>query len=202
MNRKDVVVLGPGLGRAPESLNLAYDIINKCKEMQKPLVIDADGLYAIYKNASILNNYPSPGVILTPNNMEVKRLKQAIPESYEPWYEYWGKFVTVLEKGEKDHYHSNQGQFDWILKESGSGRRAGGQGDILSGALGTFLNWALISNLCQEDHSVALAQSVASYAAAKFTRTCNHKAYTKHGRSMIASDMLNEIHSSFDELFT
>ncbi|XP_026491999.2 ATP-dependent (S)-NAD(P)H-hydrate dehydratase-like [Vanessa tameamea] len=199
---KDVVVLGPGLGRAAKGLDLAYDIINICRELRKPLVIDADGLYALYKNITILKNYPSPGVILTPNNAEVKRLKEAIPLGDTNWYEYWGDYVTVLEKGEQDQYHSNFERFDWCLNEGGSGRRAGGQGDILAGSLGTFFNWALKANLCENNQSISLAQSVASYAAAKFTRRCNYKAYRSHGRSMIASDMLNEIHSTFDELFT
>lgn len=202
LHGKDVVVLGPGLGRTPEALNLAYSLINTCKEMRKPLVIDADGLYAIYKNATILKDYPSPGAILTPNKAEIQRLKQAIPENSTPWKQYWGNYVTVLEKGQTDHYHSSQGNFDWSLNESGSGRRAGGQGDILSGALGTFLNWGLKSNFCVKEQTVALAHSIATFAAAKFTRTCNFKAYAKYGRSMIASDMLNEIHSAYDELFT
>ncbi|XP_050352672.1 ATP-dependent (S)-NAD(P)H-hydrate dehydratase-like [Nymphalis io] len=199
---KDVVVLGPGLGRAEEGLGLAYDTINICKELRKPLVIDADGLYAIYKNVSILKNYPYPGVILTPNSAEVKRLKEVIPVEGANRYEFWGDYVTVLEKGEQDQYHSNLGKFDWSLNEGGSGRRAGGQGDILAGSLGTFFNWALKANLCENDQSVSLAQSVASYAAAKFTRTCNYKAFKSHGRSMVASDMLNEIHSTFEDLFT
>ncbi|CAH2089332.1 unnamed protein product [Euphydryas editha] len=199
---KDVVVLGPGLGRAPEGLNLAYDVINICNKLRKPLVIDADGLYAVYKNVSVLKNYPSPGAILTPNNAEVKRLKEAIPAGDNEWYNFWGEYVTILEKGETDKYHSNLRKFDWVINEGGSGRRAGGQGDILAGSLGAFLNWALKANLCENDQSVSLAQSVASFAAAKFTRSCNYKAFELYGRSMLASDMLNVIHSTFDNLYT
>ncbi|XP_023939962.2 ATP-dependent (S)-NAD(P)H-hydrate dehydratase [Bicyclus anynana] len=195
------VVIGPGLGRSTEGLNLAYEVIKICKKMQKPLVIDADGLYAIYKDVQILKDYPSPGAILTPNNAEVKRLKQSVPETDTPWYKYWGDHVTVLQKGEQDMYFSNTGEFDWSISEGGSGRRAGGQGDILAGALGTFYNWGLNANICETNKSTQLAQSVAAYAAAKFTRTCNSKAYKIYGRSMIASNMLNEIHSAFDDLF-
>ncbi|CAH2230082.1 ATP-dependent (S)-NAD(P)H-hydrate dehydratase-like [Pararge aegeria] len=196
-----VVVIGPGLGRSTEGLNLAYETIRICKQFRKPLVIDADGLYAIYQNPVILKDYPSPGAILTPNNAEVRRLKQAVTESDIPWYKYWGDFVTVLQKGETDMYFSNNGDYDWSLHEGGSGRRTGGQGDILSGALGTLFNWGLKANLCENTKSAQLAQSVAAYAAAKFTRVCNSNAYKNHGRSMLASDMLNEIHKAFDELF-
>ncbi|XP_034829171.1 ATP-dependent (S)-NAD(P)H-hydrate dehydratase-like [Maniola hyperantus] len=197
-----VVIIGPGLGRSPEALDLAYEIITICRELQKPLVIDADGLYAIHKNVLILKDYPSPGAILTPNGVEVNRLKRSVPESDEPWYKYWGSYVTILQKGQKDMYFSNTGAFDWSLQEGGSGRRAGGQGDILAGALGTFLNWGLKANLCEDNKSPQLAQSVAAYAAAKLTRACNSKAFQIYGRSMLASNMLNEIHSAFDDLFS
>ncbi|XP_045769484.1 ATP-dependent (S)-NAD(P)H-hydrate dehydratase-like isoform X2 [Maniola jurtina] len=197
-----VVVIGPGLGRSPEALNLVYEIIKVCKELRKPLVIDADGLYAIHKNVLILKDYPKPGAILTPNGVEVNRLKESVPESDEPWYKYWGSYVTILQKGEKDMYFSNNGAFDWSLKEGGSGRRAGGQGDILAGALGTFFNWGLKANLCEGTESSQVAQSVAAYAAAKLTRACNSKAFEIYGRSMLASNMLNEIHSAFDDLFS
>lgn len=202
LSNMHIVILGPGLGRSWEGLNLAYDVINICRELRKPLVIDADGLYAIYKNIEILKDYPSPGAILTPNNLEVKRLEGSVPESYTPWYKYWGDHVTVLQKGEKDMYFSHNGEFDWTLQEGGSGRRAGGQGDILSGALGTFFNWGLKADLCETTKSAQLAQSVAAHAAAKFTRACNLKAFKIYGRSMLASNMLNEMHSTFDDLFS
>ncbi|XP_034835363.1 ATP-dependent (S)-NAD(P)H-hydrate dehydratase-like [Maniola hyperantus] len=198
----DVIVIGPGLGKTPEALNLAYEIIKFCKENHKPLVIDAYGLYAISKNVQILKDYPRPGAILTPNAVEVNWLKQSVPESHEPWYKYWGSHVTVLQKGEKDMYLSSTGAFDWSLQGGGSGKRNGYQGDILAGALGTFFHWGLKANLCKGAKSSQLAQSVAAYAAAKITRGCNSKAFQIHGRSMIASDMLNEIHSAFDDLFS
>ncbi|XP_034835551.1 ATP-dependent (S)-NAD(P)H-hydrate dehydratase-like [Maniola hyperantus] len=198
----DVIVIGPGLGRTPEALNLVYEMIKFCKESQKPLVIDADGLYAISKNVQILKDYPRPGAILTPNAVEVNWLKQSVPQNQVPWYKYWGSYVTVLQKGETDMYLSSTGAFDWSLQEGGSDRRTGYQGDILAGALGTFFNWGLKANLCKGAKSSQLAQSVAAYAAAKITRGCNSKAFQIYGRSMIASDMINEIHSAFDDLFS
>lgn len=199
--KNDLIVIGPGLGRSEEALHFAYNVISLCKEFKIPLVIDADGLYAVYKNISILKDYPNPGIILTPNKAEAKRLQDAIGVNYGPWYRYWGDYVTVLEKGGIDQFHSSQSKYSWCLQEGGSGRRAGGQGDILSGAMGTFFNWAIKSNICGDLKSFELAPSVASYAAAKFTRLCNFKAYKLNGRNMIASDMLKEIHSAFDDLF-
>lgn len=209
MTKLDTVVIGPGLGREDDVLNLIYDIILTCKRLEKPLVIDADGLYAISKNVSIIQGYPFPGVILTPNHHEVDRIKEAIDvykvANDNEWYHYWGSYVAVLVKGQRDVFYSSVPNLQWELVEGGSGRRAGGQGDILAGTLGTFYNWALKSNtrICEDSHKypAQLAQTVAAYAAATFTRACNFKAYELFGRSMTASDMLSQIHFSFEDLF-
>ncbi|KAM3960287.1 ATP-dependent (S)-NAD(P)H-hydrate dehydratase [Aphomia sociella] len=201
LNKMDVIIIGPGLGREESTMNLIYDILNKCKDLRKPLVIDADGLYAVSKNISILQDYPSPGVILTPNHREADKLKHAISFNANNWFNYWGKYVSVLVKGGEDQYHSSIPLFDWFSTYGGTGRRVGGQGDILSGALGTLYNWALRSNICDSQNNSQLAQSISAFAAARFTRICNSKAYIEYGRSLTASDMLKYIHPAFEKLF-
>lgn len=205
IKKSDVVVVGPGLGREDEAMSLTYDIINTCKTLQKPLVIDADGLYAVSKNPTILKNYPSPGVIMTPNQREAKKLMQIImthpTNTSSSWYGYWGKNVSVLVKGQKDEFYAGVELCNWSSSEGGSGRRAGGQGDILSGALGTLFNWALKSKPCNSKHFPQLPQSAAVYAAAKLTRSCNSRAFAKYGRSMTASNMIENIHFAFQEVF-
>lgn len=47
--------------------------------------------------------------------------------------------VTILQKGEEDRI--TNGEEILINKEEGSVRRCGGQGDVLSGLVGTFLAW-------------------------------------------------------------
>ncbi|XP_053623184.1 ATP-dependent (S)-NAD(P)H-hydrate dehydratase-like [Plodia interpunctella] len=199
LRKMDVIVIGPGLGRDDSTLRLIFDIIKTCNDLTKPLIIDADGLYFLSKNMLILQNYPSPGAILTPNVREADKLKVAANSS--TWFRMWGENVSVLVKGEEDKFYSSNSLLNWSSAEGGTGRRAGGQGDILSGSLGTFFNWAIKSRLCENNDSVHLAHSVATYAAAKFTRECNSKAFDVHGRSLTASDMLNYIHVSFDNIF-
>lgn len=192
--------MGPGLGRENDTMELIYSIIDICRSLKKPLVIDADALYALHLNIGVLKDYPQPGAILTPNYREAEKLMEAI-DSNEKWYNYWGEFVTVLVKGQEDKYFSSYTPYDWTSWTGGTGRRTGGQGDILSGALGTFLHWGLKAKLCNTVRSVHLAHSISSYAAAKLTRACNYNAFQNHGRSLTASIMLNYIHVSFDSLF-
>lgn len=200
--KMDVIVIGPGLGREPETLHLISDVIEDCKNLEKPLVIDADGLYAIYKNTSLIKNYPCPGVIMTPNLREANELMAAVSRNDSNWYSYWGDCVAVLVKGEKDQFYTNLTTYSWIATGGGSGRRVGGQGDILSGALGTYYHWALKAELCKNESQIQLAQSVAAYAAAKLTRLSNYKANLIHGHSMLASDMINQLHSAFKSTFS
>ncbi|KAG6456194.1 hypothetical protein O3G_MSEX009610 [Manduca sexta] len=197
--KMDAIIIGPGLGREEESMKLTYEIIDSCKFLKKPLVIDADGLYAVSKNVSILNGYPSPGVILTPNGREAKKIIEAVGRNDTKWCNFWGDHVSVLIKGAIDQYYSSNTLYNWASSEGGSGRRAGGQGDILSGALGTLYTWAIRSKMC--DNNLQLAQSVATYAAAKFTRECNAQAFKTFGRSLLASDMIKYIHVAFETIF-
>ncbi|XP_028163275.1 ATP-dependent (S)-NAD(P)H-hydrate dehydratase-like [Ostrinia furnacalis] len=203
LQKFDVVVIGPGVGRDEEQIKLVLDIIQACKIMKKALVIDADGLYAVSTNVSVLNGYPAPGVILTPNSRESIKLNTAINNNTDgQWHRYWGDNVSVLVKGHQDTCYCSIDKFKWALIGGGSARRVAGQGDILAGALGTFFNWALKADLCENEQSTLLAQSVAMYAASTFTRACNLKAFKENGRNMIASDMLKEIPSAFSEIFT
>lgn len=199
--KMDTIVIGPGLGREEDTMTLIYEIIDSCKILKKPLVIDADGLFAVSQNTSILNDYPKPGVILTPNYREAMHLIKAVPGNETKWYSYWGEYVSVLTKGGTDIFNSSISSFDWFSSEGGSGRRAGGQGDILSGALGTFYYWALKTKVLDIDDDSQYAQSIAAYAAAKFTRICNSRAYELYGRSMLASDMIREIHKAVNDFF-
>jgi hydroxyethylthiazole kinase-like uncharacterized protein yjeF len=64
------VVLGPGLGRAEDSLELARSLAVKIKE---PLVIDADGLNALAGKLDSLASRTAP-TILTPHAGELGRL--------------------------------------------------------------------------------------------------------------------------------
>lgn len=190
LQRADVVVIGPGLGKSFQAIQAVKTVIKQCKVMKKPLVIDSDGLYAISIDRTEFINYP--GAILTPNYLEGVYLMNGTKG-----YGYFGKEVSVLQKGKEDALYSNGIQL-WRISEGGSPRRVAGQGDILSGVLATFYSWALKSK-CKPNNT--LAHSIAAFAASKFTRKCNQQAFEATGRSMTASDMIYEIHIAFKEMF-
>ncbi|KAH8272176.1 hypothetical protein KR018_005665 [Drosophila ironensis] len=192
LERIHVIVIGPGLGRDPTILKTATELLNYCLRAQKPVIIDADGLYILNDNISLVCGMKN--VILTPNVMEFRRLFGEDPEESSERISILGEGVVVLEKGFNDKIHIPQSSEIHILPTGGSGRRCGGQGDILSGSLATFFYWTLQS---KTENPAYVAACASSY----FVKQLNTSAYQKFGRSLLASDMINEIPTVFMKNF-
>jgi NAD(P)H-hydrate epimerase len=73
---KDVVVMGPGIGRAPETLALVRRLY---EELDKAFVIDADGISAFENHADLLKE-AKDRAIFTPHPGEFGRLTGASPQ--------------------------------------------------------------------------------------------------------------------------
>nr|CAH7712450.1 unnamed protein product [Callosobruchus chinensis] len=195
LERLHVVVIGPGLGRHDQTFKVITQVIETCRQKRKPLVIDADGLFLIAEKHELIKNYPAP-VVLTPNVMEFNRLigetagDGSKQEKAAAFLKEVGSNVTLLCKGHEDEIINNGTTVK--VQGGGSGRRCGGQGDILAGSLSTFLTWSIIGGF---------EPNVACYAACRMVRDLNAKAFGKHGRSMTATDMIPEIHEVFEENF-
>ncbi|CAG9768200.1 unnamed protein product [Ceutorhynchus assimilis] len=194
IDRLHVALLGPGLGRLKSTQGIFEKIIDVCRSKNIPLVIDADGLFFIADNPNIIKDYPAP-VILTPNKMEFQRLigdKQNVTKEEQAiqFLEKVGSNVTLFCKDATDEIITMTKNVK--ISGGGSGRRCGGQGDMLGGAMSTFLAWALDKKW---------EPAVACYAASKLTRDCNAKSFAKYGRSMLVTDMIHELPEVFRENF-
>lgn len=191
LDRFHVLVIGPGLGRDPFVLKNVENLINVCRECEKPLIIDADGLYLVAQKPTVIENYP--GVILTPNIIEYKRLITSEQNAGTDIFNIFGKNCVIIKKGKTDEIFNYECQSSCLTK--GSPRRCGGQGDLLAGCLAVFYNWAL-----QHSASSTYVFS-ACYAACKLIRKCNLRAFKRFGRSMTVTDMIQEIGSVFSDHF-
>lgn len=144
----------------------AGEAISIAKKRDIGLVIDADGLWFVNNNIEAIKGYKK--AILTPNVMEMKRLcdklvstdcqflchfisdkvKKSINPDEVKEEDIASKVseslggVTVLEKGGVDRI--TNGSKTLTVDASGSLKRCGGQGDILSGAAGTLLAWGSV----------------------------------------------------------
>jgi len=208
--RITVLVLGPGLGRDPLMQETAALIIKKARSLELPLVIDGDGLFLITHQPNLIKGYKK--AVLTPNVMEYKRLWDAILSNnkekegdkedercLKSLADALGN-VTIVRKGTKDII--TDGETELICEEQGSNRRCSGQGDILTGAIASFLAWGVIA---QKERKVELkehsATVLAGYGGSMVSRRCNHAAFQIGKRSITTSDMIQQVGPAFQHLF-
>ncbi|XP_070770814.1 ATP-dependent (S)-NAD(P)H-hydrate dehydratase isoform X1 [Enoplosus armatus] len=199
------LVVGPGLGREDLLLKTTKEVIEKSKARDIPIVIDADGLWLVTQQPSVIQGYQK--AILTPNFMEFTRLYEAL--HHEPMDSSdhqrsamqlsvaMGNLTLVL-KGEQDLITDGSKVISCSVE--GSGRRCGGQGDLLSGSMGVLAHWAYAASAAGVVRSVN-PSVVAAYGACSLTRQCNSQAFQRHGRSTTTSDMIQEIGSAFKKMF-
>ncbi|XP_055492595.1 ATP-dependent (S)-NAD(P)H-hydrate dehydratase isoform X2 [Leucoraja erinacea] len=181
------MVIGPGLGR---------------DEMVQQNT--KDGLWVITQEPTVIQGYTK--AILTPNVVEFGRLYTAVmetpvdmenePEALLKLSRALGN-VTIVQKGRHDLI--SDGTTVLVCSLEGSGRRCGGQGDLLSGSLGLMAHWAFAA--AKEKTDGINPTLVAAFGACALTRQCNNQAFQKHHRSMTTSDMIAEISTAFHKLF-
>jgi len=205
--RLHAVVLGPGLGRNQSMLGRISIIMERARARNIPIVVDADGLWHLATNPGLLQGYTR--AVITPNAMEFSRLVKAVlhrdvapavspdPRLVEDLASRMGN-LTVLHKGCPDLI--SNGKVTEECAAGGSPRRCGGQGDVLAGALATLLHWAATSPHRDQDPGPG-PELLAAWGAARLTRGCAEVAYTQHGRSTTASDLVAVVHQEFSRLY-
>ncbi|KAF8467753.1 H-hydrate dehydratase [Kalaharituber pfeilii] len=212
-SRLHVLVVGPGLGRDILMHVTVSKIIVAARERGMGIVLDADALLIVQENPDIIRGYDS--AVITPNVAEFARLCKAlgVDPAGAGSDDDGGKRcaqlakalggVTVVQKGKKD-WISN-GNDTIFCQVTGGSKRSGGQGDTLTGSLGTFLAWkkAYLEKLWYHDGSLSSKDLtlLGAFGAASITRYCSRLAFEKHGRALQASDLTVEVEHAFRDLF-
>jgi ATP-dependent NAD(P)H-hydrate dehydratase len=207
LERFDVLVVGPGLGRDPLILETVTELLESAKLRELPLVIDADGLWLINKNPSLIEGYSK--AVLTPNAAEFKRLctTSGIDENSADALKQVAFALNgpiIVQKGSYDVI--SNGHVTLVCSEQGSLRRAGGQGDVLSGTIATYIAWCStrIANLTEnKQYTTSDGQTIpplmlAAYAGCLTTRLASRHAFEKQGRAMGATDVIAELGRTID----
>ncbi|KAF2152970.1 YjeF domain-containing protein [Myriangium duriaei CBS 260.36] len=205
LDRLHVVVIGPGLGRDPAMQETCARVIQEARKRNIPFVLDADGLYLAQTRPDLVQGYED--CILTPNVVEFGRLAKAknIDVGSEDPTKLCEKLavafggVTIIQKGQKD-YISN-GKHTLVSDGEGGLKRAGGQGDTLTGSLGTLLAYrkAYHDKIWDHDDSLSKAETLAlaAYGGSCITRECSRLAFKERGRSLQAGDLTEHVHEAF-----
>ncbi|MCS7197490.1 MAG: NAD(P)H-hydrate dehydratase [Candidatus Bipolaricaulota bacterium] len=144
---KDVLVVGPGLGRHPQTVKTVKRLV---AQASKPLVVDADGLNALGTEAEKLLSQRTAPTVLTPHPGELARLITKSVDEIEAdrvgiARETARQLHSVLVlKGVPTVVATPDGEV-FLNSTGNSGLASGGSGDVLTGCLGGLLAQGLDS---------------------------------------------------------
>lgn len=191
MKISDVVLLGPGCGRSDECCSLILKIL---KNSEIPIIIDADGLFALIGNLEALKDC-SCEVVLTPHEMEFARLIDCDLEKVKNnrmrlAKEFAKKYkVTLVLKGHYTIITLPDGT-QYINTTGNAGMATGGSGDVLAGIIAALLP------VC-ENKAEAVMAAVCLHGLA------GDLAAEKYGEiSLNAGDIVNALSSAFSKIST
>ena len=141
-NVYDVLAFGMGVGREYAVQTLLNRII---AEVEKPIVLDADGLYALAQNVDVLSGHRQP-IVITPHSGEMARLLGVnVAQIEADRIEYAKKFaaeynVYVILKGAYTVVAAPDGQVAVNRFAGNSGMATAGSGDVLAGICASLLS--------------------------------------------------------------
>lgn len=198
--RLTAVVVGPGLGRSEELQEAAARLVQQLMvdEYRVPILLDADGLQLLINQQIHLSGWwQAQLVTITPNVAELRRLCGVlqVEEDREDVGEQVSRRlggVLVVQKAACDVITLTDRSV--VCDVTGSGRRCGGQGDVLAGVMAAMLGWS-------SQASDSGLRVEAAYAACAVTRRAACLAFERFGRGMLASHLLDCINPAFQQLF-
>lgn len=164
LNSCDAGLLGPGLGRSQELSKLISKIL---EETGTPLILDADGLYAIKDRKDVLKERSQRGclMILTPHEGEFRYLggdlsngKEAAARKFAMEY----GCILVL-KGPGTITALPDGSC-YINATGNNGMAKGGSGDILAGMILGMLGQLLAGEGCKNEMPIEEAGRITALA--------------------------------------
>jgi ATP-dependent NAD(P)H-hydrate dehydratase len=206
--RLHVLVIGPGLGRDEVTQKQVKAVVQAARKNDPPIpmVLDADALWLVQTDPDIIKGYKE--CILTPNVVEFGRLAKSVGidqsngDTTKQCQDLADKLggVCIIQKGPVDYI--SQGRDTTISDFKGGLKRSGGQGDTLTGSLGTFLAWRQIYHeglwdVGDDPMDRPETLLVAAFGGSAITRECSRRAYEKKQRSLQASDLTEEVHEAF-----
>lgn len=145
LKKADVLALGPGLSRRPQALQLVRRLV---RETQQPIVLDADGIYALKGLKPIRRDAARHPIVITPHPGEMAGLIGKTTE----WVQRHRKEISVetahrlgtivVLKGHRTAIASPTGKLR--LNTTGNpGMATAGMGDLLTGMIAALIGQKL-----------------------------------------------------------
>lgn len=187
--RFDAAVIGPGLGRSPETEEMVRTLV---LSLRVPMVIDADGLHALCAETAVLGRARAP-LVLTPHVGEMARLAgcgtSAVLADRRGTAEGFARLrgLVLVLKGAQTLVASPDAEAS-INASGNPGMATGGSGDVLSGVIAAFLGQGM-------------APRDAARAGVFVHGDAGDRAAARLGeRGMIASDIVDRLPAAIEAL--
>ncbi len=138
--RFSAVVLGMGLGNAPDTFEFVREFVKRCN---LPMVIDADGINALADTPEVLKLKETP-VVITPHVGEFSRIsgrtkEEILSAPYDLALEFAQRFgITVVLKSGRTVVATKEGKV-YVNVIGNPGMATAGTGDVLAGVIGSLL---------------------------------------------------------------
>jgi ADP-dependent NAD(P)H-hydrate dehydratase / NAD(P)H-hydrate epimerase len=185
----DSLAIGPGIGTHHETTELVNRLV---RQIEKPVVIDADGLNIIAKDISCLKEHKGP-LVISPHYGEFARLsKLSIEEISQNRFELAKAFakeynLTLILKGAPSIVTTKSGEI-YINGSGNDGMATAGSGDVLTGLIAGFMAQGV------DSEKAAIAATFAHGLAGDLA------AGELGRRGMIAGDILRMVPEALLEL--
>ncbi|WP_226038152.1 NAD(P)H-hydrate dehydratase [Aquibacillus saliphilus] len=183
----DAIAIGMGMGRKEETGILTREIISKANT---PVLIDADGLYHIKQDLSVITDRNHP-TVLTPHFGEMAMLMDTtVNDVIKNPFTLAKNFATehgvyLVLKGPATIVSDPEGN-QWVNTTGNSGLAKGGSGDVLSGILLAMI---------MQDQSMAEALSNGCFVHGK---AADNLVINEHSRQdLLATDVVKGLASVF-----
>lgn len=191
LDKYAVVAVGPGLGRAPGTMNALMDLFVIAGEKKKPMVLDADALTSLSLIPDWQDLLPE-GSVLTPHMGELRRL---FPHGSDEMRVLLARELciysgcTLVMKGYHTQVFTPSGEC-LVNQTGGPGLAKGGSGDVLTGLIG-----GLLARGYSPNDAAALGVWVHGYAGDCLARERSEEAFSSR-------DLIDYLWKGFKELYS
>ncbi len=179
--KADAIVIGPGLGAEQQTADTVKQILTRCKQYKRSLVIDADAIAVVRKHSELIQGMPT---VITPHAREFTKLTGVnLPTALDQKKKIvatWAKKLsaTILLKGAIDII--SDGKAIKLNDVHNEAMTVGGTGDVLAGIVG-----ALMAKGAEPFHAARMGAFINGAAG--------NKAFSKRSYGLIATDIIQEI---------
>ena len=183
------IAVGPGLGRAPETLTAFAGLLRSAFQARIPMVLDADALNLLGAHPELLASVPA-GSVLTPHLGELRRLLSWETEAQkeravQALCRQTG--CVLVHKGYRSRLFTPSGE-RYTNTTGNAGMAKGGSGDVLTGLVG-----GLMARGYPALDAAALGVWIHGHAGDCLTRSCTAEAYDSR-------DLVDQLKKGFLEL--